>query len=141
MSAPVIKCKKTPRKKCNFMAEEAKKDRLPIGRKKGPERESGNERSTVDGYPKRQTKRAELCGVGTEVPHESANSKAVRGIAAEAGVYIKRSRTLSISALSATVKHSPRLFPNCKSLTRKPLSGRKKLWQTGQRTMRKRRLT
>ena len=25
MSAPVIKCKKTPRKKCSFMAEEAKK--------------------------------------------------------------------------------------------------------------------
>ncbi len=25
VSAPVIKCKKTPRKKCSFMAEEAKK--------------------------------------------------------------------------------------------------------------------
>ena len=25
LSAPVIKCKKTPRKKCRFMAEEAKK--------------------------------------------------------------------------------------------------------------------
>ena len=25
LSAPVIKCKKTPRKKCSFMAEEAKK--------------------------------------------------------------------------------------------------------------------
>jgi hypothetical protein len=25
MSAPMIKCKKTPRKKCRFMAEEAKK--------------------------------------------------------------------------------------------------------------------
>ena len=25
LSAPVIKCKKTPRKKCSFVAEEAKK--------------------------------------------------------------------------------------------------------------------
>ena len=32
MSAPAIKCKKTPREKCNFVAEE-EKDRLPIGRK------------------------------------------------------------------------------------------------------------
>ncbi len=72
------------------MAEEAKKDRLPRGRKKRPERESGNERSTVDGYPKRQTERAELCGAGPEVPHGPTNSKAVRGIAAEAGVHIER---------------------------------------------------
>ena len=46
----------------------------------------------MDGYPNRQTKRAELCGVGTEVPHGSANSKAVRGIAAEAGVHIERTK-------------------------------------------------
>ena len=34
LSSPVIKCKKTPRKKCSFVSEEAKKDRLPIGRKR-----------------------------------------------------------------------------------------------------------
>jgi hypothetical protein len=33
MSAPMIKCKKTPKKKCRFMAEKRKKDRLLIGRK------------------------------------------------------------------------------------------------------------
>ncbi|NBI69226.1 hypothetical protein D1646_21080, partial [Pseudoflavonifractor sp. 60] len=57
MSAPVIKCKKTLRKKCKFVAERRKKDRLPKGQKKRPERESGNERSTVDGYPKREAAR------------------------------------------------------------------------------------
>jgi len=33
MSAPVIKCKKTPREKCRFVAERRKKDRLPTRRK------------------------------------------------------------------------------------------------------------
>ena len=37
-------------------------------------------------------KKAELCGVGTEIPHGSTNSKAVRRIAAEAGVHIKRTK-------------------------------------------------
>ncbi len=41
-------------------------------------------------HPKRQTKRAELCGAGPEVPHGPTDSKAVRGIAAEAGVHIER---------------------------------------------------
>ena len=44
----------------------------------------------MDGYPKRQTERAELCGAGTEIPHGSPDGKAVRGIAAEAGVHIER---------------------------------------------------
>ena len=44
----------------------------------------------MDGYPKRQTKRAELCGAGPEVPHGPADGKAVRGVAAEAEVHIKR---------------------------------------------------
>ena len=52
LSAPVIKCKKTPRKKCRFMAERRKKDRLPKGRKKRAERESGNERRSMDGHTK-----------------------------------------------------------------------------------------
>jgi len=30
----MIKCKKTPRKKCRIVAERREKDRLPIGRKK-----------------------------------------------------------------------------------------------------------
>ena len=46
----------------------------------------------MDGYPKRQTKRAELCGVGAEVSHRSANSNAVRGVAPEAGVHIERTQ-------------------------------------------------
>ena len=33
-SSPVIKCKKMPRKKCRFVAEEEKKARLPIGHKR-----------------------------------------------------------------------------------------------------------
>ena len=32
LSAPMIKCKKTPRKKCRNVAERREKDRLPIGR-------------------------------------------------------------------------------------------------------------
>ena len=44
----------------------------------------------MDGYPKRQAERAELCGAGTEVPHGSPDGKAVRGIAAETGVHIER---------------------------------------------------
>ena len=44
----------------------------------------------MDGYLKRQTKRAELCGAGTEIPHGPADGKAVRRVAAEAGVHIKR---------------------------------------------------
>ena len=38
MSAPVIKCKKTPRKKCSFVAERRKKDRLLNRAKKALER-------------------------------------------------------------------------------------------------------
>jgi len=34
MSAPVIKCKKTPREKCRLLAGRRKKDRLPRGWKK-----------------------------------------------------------------------------------------------------------
>ena len=47
----------------------------------------------MDGYPKRQAEGAELCGAGKEVPHRSANSKAVCGIAAETGVHIDRAET------------------------------------------------
>ena len=50
-------------------------------------------------------------------------------------------KTLSIPALFVTERPDPMLSPNCKSLTRKSLSGRRKSWQTGQRTMRKRRST
>ena len=32
----------------------------------------------MDGHPKRQTKKAELCGAGKEVPHGSEDSQAVR---------------------------------------------------------------
>ena len=32
----------------------------------------------MDGHTKRQTKRAELCGAGKEVPHESEDGEAVR---------------------------------------------------------------
>ena len=46
----------------------------------------------MDGYPKRQAEKAELCGAGTEVPHSSANSKAVRGVASEIGVHIKQTQ-------------------------------------------------
>ena len=52
LSAPVIKCKKTPREKCRIVAERKKKDRLPIGRKERAERESGNERRSMDGHTK-----------------------------------------------------------------------------------------
>ena len=60
---------------------------------KSPGKESGNERSKLDGYPERQTKRAELCGAWEKVPHGSTDSKAVRGIAAEAGVHTDRTET------------------------------------------------
>ena len=46
----------------------------------------------MDGYPKRQTERAELCRAGPEVPHGPADGKAVRRIAAEAGVHIERTQ-------------------------------------------------
>ena len=71
------------------MAETRKKDRLPNRAGKSPERESGNERITVDGQQKRQIKRTELCGAGMEIPHEPADDKAVCGVAAETGVHIK----------------------------------------------------
>ena len=41
----------------------------------------------------RATKGAELCGAGTEVPHGSPDSEAVRKVAAEAGVHVKRTQT------------------------------------------------
>ena len=44
----------------------------------------------MDGYLKRQTERAELCGTGEEVPHGSADGKAVRGIARETEVQAER---------------------------------------------------
>ncbi len=44
----------------------------------------------MDGHPKRQRKRVELCGAGTEVPHGPEDSEAVRGIAAETGVHQQR---------------------------------------------------
>ena len=47
----------------------------------------------MDGYLKRQAERAELCGAGKEVPHRSANSKAVCGITAKTGVHINRTET------------------------------------------------
>ena len=55
----------------------------------------------MDGYPKRQTKRAELCGAGPEVPHGPADGKAVRGVAAEAGVHIKRTEAHENGSIQA----------------------------------------
>lgn len=75
------------------MAERREKDRLPVGWKKHPERESGNERRSMDGYSKRQAERTELCGMGKEVPHRSANSKAVCGITTKTGERINRTET------------------------------------------------
>ena len=51
VSTPMIKCKKTPKKKCRFMAERRKNDRLPIGQKCSG-RESENERKKLDGHTK-----------------------------------------------------------------------------------------
>jgi hypothetical protein len=47
----MIKCKKTPKKKCRFMAERRKNDRLLIGQK-CLGRESENERRKLDGHTK-----------------------------------------------------------------------------------------
>ena len=75
------------------MAERREKDRLPVGWKKHPERESGNERRSMDGYPKRQAERTALCGTGKEVPHNAVNSKAVCGITTKTGEHINRTET------------------------------------------------
>ena len=50
----------------------------------------------MDGNPKRQTKRAELCGAGKEIPHGPADSEAVRGVTAETEVHILNSRAALI---------------------------------------------
>ena len=63
--------------------------------------ESGNERSKMDGYPKRQTKGAELCGAGEKVPHGSADSKEVGGFAGEATVHADRVKTVETGQVQA----------------------------------------
>ena len=47
----------------------------------------------MDGHPKRQAERDELCGTGKEVPHGPANGETVHGIASEAGVHVERAET------------------------------------------------
>ena len=55
----------------------------------------------MDGYPKRQTKGAELCGAGEKVPHGSADSKEVRRLAREAKVYADRAKTVETGQVQA----------------------------------------